>query len=215
MRESKEEKKARVLKIALKLKEKYPVAKSALNFKTPLDLLIATILSAQCTDVRVNKVTEKLFQKYKTAEDYAYANEEEFMNEIKSINFYQNKGKLIISAAKKIVENFNGEIPSSLEKLTILPGVGRKTANLVLTNCFNIPAVIVDTHVRRISNLLKLTEKDNPDEIEKDLMEILPEKEWSDFSHRIMYLGREVCTARKPLCSACMIKELCPSAKEN
>lgn len=199
-----------ILKI---LKKQYPKAGTALKHKTPLELLIATILSAQCTDERVNIVTKKLFKKYKTVKDYANANLQEFEKDIYSTGFYRNKAKNIISACQLITEKHTGKIPNSFDELLKLPGVARKTANCVMANAFNIPSgVVVDTHVSRISQRLGLTKNTDPNKIERDLMIIIPKNEWIMFSHRLIWHGRRICNARKPKCEICNLKNLCPSA---
>lgn len=202
--------KRRVGKIITLLKKKYPEARCSLNFKRPLELLIATILSAQCTDVRVNIVTKELFKKYKTADDYARVKPETLEDDIRSTGFYKNKTKSIINCCKKIVELHEGQVPSSMEELVTLGGIGRKTANVILGNAFGIPGITVDTHVKRISYRLALTENQDPVKIEYDLMELVPEKEWTHFSHLIIFHGRNTCVARKPHCGECVIETHCP-----
>ncbi len=186
-----------------------------LNRGDPLELLVATILSAQCTDKRVNIVTSELFKKYRTAADYAGADPAEFQQEIRSTGFFRNKAKNIIGAATIIVERFDGEVPDNMDELLSLPGVARKTANVVLANAFgkNV-GVVVDTHVMRVSKRLKLTSRENNqgDKIEKDLSELLPRREWALFSHLLIFHGRACCRARKPTCPICPINHLCPSA---
>lgn len=195
------------------LKKQYPKAKIALNFKNPWELLVATILSAQCTDVRVNKVTPILFKKYKSMSDYANADIKEFEKDIHSTGFYKNKAKGIIFSAKKILADFNGKVPRSMDELISLPGIGRKTANVILSSGFGIvEGIVVDTHVRRLSQRLGFTKNINPDKIEIDLMEIIPPKDWGIFSHLLILHGRQICKARKPLCGQCVINKLCPSA---
>ncbi|GAQ95421.1 endonuclease-3 [Thermodesulfovibrio aggregans] len=206
--------KEKVLEIIRRLDERYPNVKTALNFNTALDLLVATILSAQTTDVNVNKVTENLFKKYRTAHDYANAPIEELENDIKSINFYKNKAKYIKNLAIKLVEKFNGEVPKTMDELVTLPGVGRKTANIVLWNAFGInEGVAVDTHVKRISKLLGLTQHTEPDKIEQDLMKITPREYWGKLSHLLIMLGREICKARAPQHKICPLNDICPSSK--
>jgi len=202
----------RTAKIVALLKEEYPHAKIALNFKTPLDLMVATILSAQCTDKRVNLVTESLFKKYKTAKDYARANLAEFQSEIRSTGFFRNKAKNIINAAKTIVEKHDSQVPDSMEGLLTLPGVARKTATVILFNAFHkIEGITVDTHVIRLSQRLGLSKNSNPVKIEQDLMQILPKSLWGRFAYLIIEHGRKVCIAKKPLCPQCVVKALCPS----
>jgi len=195
------------------LKKEYPDAKIALRFKDTWQLLVATILSAQCTDERVNKVTPLLFKKYKGISDYANAKLEEFENDIRSTGFYKNKAKNIIAAAKKVLSEFNGNVPNTMEGLTGLPGIGRKTANVILSSGFGIvEGIVVDTHVIRLSNRMGLTKSSNPDKIEQDLMKIIPKNDWAVFSHLLILHGRKICKARRPLCGECKINKLCPSA---
>ena len=204
------EEKERIKRIIEALKKKYPNT-TALNFSNPLELLVATMLSAQTTDKLVNKITQNLFKKYKNAEDYANANEEEFAKDIKGVNFYKTKAKNIIKMAKVLVEKYNGKVPDSMEKLLILPGVARKTANVVLAKAFNkSEGIVVDTHVKRISFRLGLTNKEKPEEIEKDLMQKIPKEEWNDFPFRLIWLGRDTCTAKKAYCEKCVLNSLCP-----
>jgi len=207
---SKNDKKRRIGKIITLLKKRYPDAKCALNFKSPLELLIATILSAQCTDERVNKVTKDLFKKYRRADDYAKVKPEIFENDIRSTGFFKNKTKSIIKCCSVIAEKHKGKVPSSLEELVALGGVGRKTANVVLGNAFGIPGIVVDTHVKRVANRLALTENQDPVKIEYDLMELVPQKEWTPFSHLMIFHGRYTCMAKKALCSECVVEDLCP-----
>lgn len=207
--------KEKVKEIIKRLKKEYPEAKIALNFKTPLDLLVATILSAQCTDERVNKVTAKLFKKYRTAKDYANADQKKFEAEIRPTGFYRNKAKNIISACKKIVSEYGGKVPDRMEELLKLPGVARKTANIVLANAYDVVVGIpVDTHVRRLSQRLGLTKNTDPDKIEQDLLKIVPEKEWKKFPYLLIDHGRAVCNAKKPLCSKCVLQDLCDYYRE-
>jgi endonuclease-3 len=199
---------ARVAKL---LAQTYPDAKCALTFRSPLELLIATILSAQCTDVRVNIVTKDLFRKYRSAADYANADTKELESEIKSTGFFRSKTKSIQAACRRLVEVYDGEVPKDLDALVELPGVGRKTANVVLGAAFGIATgVVVDTHVRRISKRLGLTTHKEPEKIERDLMNVLPRKEWIDFSHRLIHHGRRICLARRPKCDECTLKKVCP-----
>ncbi|WP_353684584.1 endonuclease III [Thermodesulfovibrio sp. 3907-1M] len=205
--------KEKVLEIIKRLDSRYPNVKTALNFNTALDLLVATILSAQTTDVNVNRVTENLFKKYRTARDYANVSIEELENDIKSINFYKNKAKYIKNLAKELIEKFNGEVPKKMDELVTLPGVGRKTANIVLWNAFGInEGVAVDTHVKRISKLLGLTKNTDPDKIEQDLMEITPREYWGKLSHLLIMLGREICKAKAPQHKICPLNDICPSS---
>ena len=195
------------------LKKQHPKAECALKHKNPLELLIATILSAQCTDIRVNIVTKKLFKKYKKAKDYAGANLHEFEKDIYSTGFYRNKAKNIIATCNMIDKKYKGKVPSDFDKLLELRGVARKTANCVMGNAFNIPSgVVVDTHVSRISQRLGLTKNTDPNKIEQDLIKIIPKNEWIMFSHRLIWHGRKVCDARRPKCEICLLNKLCPSA---
>jgi len=195
------------------LKKEYPDAKIALRFKNTWQLLVATILSAQCTDVRVNQVTPVLFKKYKTVSDFAKADIREFEKDIHSTGFYKNKAKGIIGSAEKILNEFNGRVPDTMEGLISLTGVGRKTANVILSSGFGIVVgIVVDTHVRRLSGLLGLTKNTDPEKIEEDLMKIVPRRDWGAFSHLLILHGRKICHARKPLCMDCGINKLCPSA---
>ena len=208
------DKKAKVLEIIKRLDKRYPNVKTALNFNSALDLLVATILSAQTTDVNVNKVTENLFKKYQTAQEYVNVSLSELENDIKSINFYKNKAKYIKNLAKKLIEKFNGQVPNTMDELVTLPGVGRKTANIVLWNFFGInEGVAVDTHVKRISRLLGLTENNEPDKIEQDLMKITPREYWGKLSHLLIMLGREICKAKAPNHKICPLSDICPSSK--
>lgn len=203
--------KQRTLKIISLLKKEYPRAHIALRSSSPLELLVATVLSAQCTDVMVNKVTERLFKKYKTIDDYAEANLKEFEQDIRSTGFYHNKAKNIINAARLIIEEFNGKVPDTMEKLITLPGVARKTANIVLFNAFNkIEGIAVDTHVRRLSQRLGLSKNEDPKKIEQDLMVLIPRDMWGEFNHLLIEHGRKICDAREPLCPECLLNKLCP-----
>jgi endonuclease-3 len=197
----------RVLRLLAKL---YPDAHCALHHEGPLQLLVATILSAQCTDERVNMVTPALFKRFPTASDFAEAELPELEKMIQSTGFFRNKAKNIKDCCKTIIEQFDGEVPGNLDDLVTLPGVGRKTANVVLGNCFDVPGITVDTHVGRLSRRLALTVNDDPVKVESDLMAILPKKEWTDFSHRMIFHGRQVCFARKPACDQCTMKDFCP-----
>lgn len=193
----------------------YPESRTALNFQTPLQILVATILSAQCTDARVNLITPSLFKKYRSAQDFAQANPEELQAEIHSTGFFRNKAKNIISASRKIVEDFGGKVPDKMENLLTLPGVARKTANIVLTSGYGrAEGIAVDTHVKRLSERLGLSQEHNPDKIELDLLGLVPKKDWMDFNYVFVNHGRNVCQARKPRCPECMLKWLCPSAVE-
>jgi len=201
-----------ILKI---LKKEYPGSKTALSYSNPLELLVSTILSAQCTDERVNIVTKTLFKKYKTARDYANAHLKEFEQDIRSTGFFHNKAKNIIAACKIINEKFNGKVPKTMEELITLPGVARKTANIVLSNAYGIiEGIAVDTHVRRVSQRLEFTKNDNPDKIEQDLMNLFPKNEWFCINYLLIEHGRKICKAQKPLCPECPVNKLCPSAKK-
>jgi endonuclease-3 len=201
--------------IVVRLKQMYPKAKCALDFTNAFELLIATILSAQSTDVRVNIVTKSLFRKYPDPKSFAEASQVEMERDVKQTGFFRNKAKAVIAASKAIVEKHNGEVPRTMDELTALPGVGRKTANVVLSNAFKIAVgVVVDTHVTRVSARLGLTASDDAVKIEQDLMALIPPKEWTNFSHRIIAHGRTICIARKPKCAQCALNELCPSAEE-
>ncbi len=206
-----DDEKQRVHTIVAKLAEAYPVAPCALHHKSPFELIVATILSAQCTDERVNLVTPALFVKYRTPLALAQADQMELEAIIRSTGFYRNKATNLIGMAKAVVEKYDGQLPRDLEELVHLPGVGRKTANVVLGTAFGIATgVVVDTHVKRISNLLGLTTSQNPEQIERDLMAIIPPKEWIDFSHRLIHHGRRICIARRPKCPECPLLGVCP-----
>jgi endonuclease-3 len=208
------ERRARTRRIVTRLKREFPDAKCALDHESPLQLLVATILSAQCTDVRVNMVTPALFAKYRTAADYAAADPEQFQREIQSTGFFRNKTKSILGMAQALVERHGGRVPDEMDALVALPGVGRKTANVVLGNAFGKnEGIVVDTHVQRISGLLKLTRETNPEKIERDLMALVPRKDWTIFSHLLILHGRKTCIARRPKCESCRINDLCPSSR--
>lgn len=195
------------------LSKEYPDAKTALNHSNPLELLVATILSAQCTDKRVNMVTETLFKKYRTAKAYADADMNVLQQEIKSTGFYRNKAKNIKSMSRMLVDRFDSEVPKTMQEMLELPGVARKTANIVLSNSYGvIEGIAVDTHVRRTSQRLGLTDNDAPDKIELDLMELFPKNRWTKITDLLIFLGRNVCVARKPKCEICVLNEICPSA---
>lgn len=202
-------KKENVEKVLKILSKTYPDAKCALNFNSPYELLISTILSAQCTDIRVNVVTEELYKKYNTPEKIISLTEEELGEKIRSCGFYRNKSKNILGATRAIIEEHNGEVPSTMEELIKLPGVGRKTANVVLSNAFGVPAIAVDTHVFRVSNRLGLAKGDTPEQVEKGLMENVPREMWSDTHHYIIWHGRQICKARKPNCEQCPLAPYC------
>ncbi len=200
---------ARTEKFRKILKARYTEVKTQLDYKNPFELLVATILSAQCTDRQVNIVTKTLFKKLKTPYDFAVAPAEFVEQLIRPTGYFRNKAKNIINCSKAIIEKFNGEVPADLEMLTQLPGVGRKTANVVLGAAFGIPGIVVDTHVSRISQRLGFSVNKDPVRIEFDLMKIIPVKEWNDFCLHLIYFGREICKARKPLCPDCPITKLC------
>src|SRR6267154_557632 len=202
----------RVRAILQKLDEDYADVNCALDHETPFQLLISTILSAQCTDERVNKVTKTLFLKYRTPRDFAYATPLELEQDIRPTGFFRNKTKSIMGASKKIVEEFGGEVPRTMDELLTLPGVARKTANVVLGTAYGIAVgVVVDTHVQRLSNRLELTQNEDPKKIEQDLMKILPQARWISFSHQLIWHGRRVCHARNPKCLDCNLESLCNS----
>ena len=210
-RESAELKAARVKKIIAGLEKAYPQAHCELDHSNSLELLIATILSAQCTDKRVNMVTPALFKKYRSAADYAHASLPELEKEIKTTGFFRNKAKSIKTACQTIVENHSGEVPRTMEELTSLGGVGRKTANVILGNAFNINVgVVVDTHVGRLSRRLGLTREESAEKVEQDLMKLVPQDKWTLFSHLLIWHGRRRCFARNPDCPNCEVKKLCP-----
>lgn len=213
MKETKEQLKARAQQIVTALKKTYPDATCALNHTNPLELLIATILSAQCTDERVNIVTATLFRKYNNAGEFAAADPAELERDINSVTFFRNKAKAIQTTCRLLTEKHNSQVPQTLEELVKLSGVGRKTANVVLGTAFGIPTgVVVDTHVMRLTQLLGLTKNKEPEKIEQDLIALLPKKEWIDFSHRLIWHGRRICKARKPACDACSLETYCPSS---
>jgi len=199
----------RVKKIIEILSTAIPDPKIALTFSNPLELLIATVLSAQCTDVRVNQVTADLFKKHRSAKDYAESDLAKLEEEIRPTGFYRNKAKAIQRCCQELVTRFGGDVPKNLEELVTLPGVGRKTANVVLGNAFGMPGIVVDTHVRRVSRRIGLTKKDDPVKIEFDLMEIVSQEEWTHFSNLLIWHGRRTCVARKPLCGICPIRKWC------
>jgi endonuclease-3 len=206
-------KQQRTLEILIRLKRLYPEAPCTLNYETPVQLLVATILSAQCTDERVNQVTPELFGRFPDAAAMAAANLEEIESLVRSTGFYRNKAKNIQGACRMIITKFRGEVPKRMEQLLELPGVARKTANVVLSHAYDIhQGVTVDTHVKRLSNRLGLTEYTDPIRIERDLMRLLPQPEWENWSIRLIYHGRAVCQARSPQCYACVLADLCPSA---
>ena len=195
-----------IIKILIK---EIPDARIALRFSNPLELLIATILSAQCTDVKVNQVTVDLFKRYHSAKEYAEADLAKLEEEIRPTGFYRNKAKSVQKCCQELMKRFGGEVPKTLEELITLPGVGRKTANVILGNVFGIPGIVVDTHVQRVSQRIGLTKNDDPVKIEFDLMEIIPKEEWTHFSNLLIWHGRRTCVARKPLCEQCPIRKRC------
>jgi len=202
-----------VTAILAELRHLYPEARTSLNFSNPLELLVATMLSAQSTDVLVNRVTADLFKKYRRVEDYATVSQEELEKDIQSTGFYHNKAKNIRAAAQCIITNYDGEVPRRIEDLVTLPGVGRKTANVVLGNAFGIvEGIVVDTHVGRLARRFGWTTNEDPVQVEQDLMRIIPRKDWLDLSHMLINHGRAICLARKPLCAQCALVHLCPSA---
>lgn len=204
----------RARKILSLLKKTYPDAKCALNHRSPLQLLVATILSAQCTDVRVNKVTPALFKKYPTAAVLAKAPLPRLEQMVRSTGFYRQKAKSIQRTAGELVKRFRGQVPRTMEDLVTLPGVWRKTANVILGNCYRVPGIVVDTHVKRLSFRMGLTRHTDPDKIEQDLMKLLPRKDWTFFSHVMIFHGRRICTALRPACPTCPIEKLCPKLGE-
>ena len=210
MSESTKVKKERAAKIIEILAKTYADADCTLIYREPLELLIATQLAAQCTDARVNMVTPALFAKYKTAAEFAEAKEEELSELIRSTGFYRNKTKNIIACCKKLIEEFDGQVPRTMDELLSLPGVGRKTANLVLGDIFGVPGIVVDTHAGRLARRMGLTKNTDPYKVEMDLLKIIPPDEQADFCHRLVFHGRAFCDARKPKCDECPLKEICP-----
>jgi len=203
----------RVLEIIELLEKEHPDAKIALDYASPLELLVATILSAQCTDKRVNIVTKTLFKKYRKAEDYANADLEELEEDIRPTGFYRNKARNIKKCCQILVEKFNSQVPRTMEEMLELPGVARKTANIVLSNAYGvIEGIAVDTHVRRLARRLGLTEHEDPNKIESDLMKVVPKDKWMKFMDMLIFHGRRICEARKPKCGVCILNKLCPSA---
>ncbi len=195
-----------------RLIKEYPAPKTTLYYRSPIQLLVSTILSAQCTDERVNNVTKKLFKKYKSVKDYANAELPELEKDIRQTGFFRNKAKNIKNACKMLIEKFDGQVPNTMKEILLLPGVARKTANVVLTSAYGIiEGIVVDTHVKRLSQRLGLTRNDNPEKIEKDLMDIVPKNKWAQFSFLLISHGRKICQARKPICSKCILNDLCPS----
>lgn len=199
--------------IIAELRRLYPDARCSLNFTNPLELLVATQLSAQCTDERVNIVTADLFKKYRSVEDYATVSQEELEQDIRSTGFYRNKAKNIRAASQRIITNYGGEVPCTMKDLLTLPGVARKTANVVLGNAFGIvEGFVVDTHIGRLARRFGWTTHEDPVKVEQDLMRLIPQQDWLDLSHMLIYHGRAICLARKPLCEKCTLAKLCPSA---
>ena len=198
--------------IIKRLRKEYPVLRSALNYRNPFELLVATILSAQTTDVHVNKVTVPLFKKYKTIRDFADAPLDQLRKDVCSVNFFNNKAKNIQASARMIREKFGAQVPKTMEELVTLPGVARKTANIILYNAFNITeGIAIDTHVKRLANRLGLSRNEDPVKIEKDLMAITPKEEWGDLTHILIAHGRQVCQAKKPMHDTCVLADICPS----
>jgi len=210
VRESLESRRTRTRSLIRHLDRAYPDAACALRFSTPLELLVATILAAQCTDERVNQVTASLFQKYRRAADYAAADPATFEGEIRSTGFFRAKTRSVLGMARTLVERHGGEVPRTLDALVALPGVGRKTANVVLGNAFGVPGIAVDTHVFRVTQRLGLAKADAPDDIEAQLAEVVPRAHWTHFCHLIQAHGRQVCHARSPDCPSCPVRALCP-----
>jgi endonuclease-3 len=205
--------KARIEKIITILRREYPRSRTALEFQTPLQILVATILAAQCTDERVNRITPALFRRYPTAAAFAAADRAELEAEVRPTGFFRNKAKSIIGAARKIVEDFGGQVPANMADLVMLPGVARKTANIVLSSGYGIAeGIAVDTHVKRLSGRLGLSRQHDPEKIEKDLLKLVPKKDWLDFNYTLVNHGRKICQARKPRCPECPLQKLCPSA---
>ena len=204
-----------IMEIAQRLQDAYPdKIDSFLNFNNPYELLVATILSARVTDVLVNRITPALFQKYPSPKDLADAPLEDIEEMIRSAGFYKNKAKRLKACCQILVEKYNGDVPDDIDELVKLPGVGRKTASVVLADAFKKPAIPVDTHVKRVAHRLGIAPKPDPDVVEKSIASSLPKKLWSDFTHRLSYLGRDKCKSRKPLCHECPLKDLCPSAQD-
>lgn len=214
VKESVKGRRARAALILERLRQAYPDAGCELVFNGPLQLAVAAILSAQCTDKRVNMVTPALFRKYRTASDWAAVPQEALENDIRSTGFFRNKARNLRALCAELDARFGGKVPDDFDTLVTLPGIGRKTANLLMATAFNRPGLIVDTHFKRLSQRLGFTRSDNPDRIEFELREIVPEKEWSDWSHVMVFHGRRCCAARKPACARCPIADLCPSRME-
>ena len=213
MIESKSKKQSRAVNIVARLKEAYPDSKCSLNYSSAHELLMATILSAQCTDHRVNLVTKRLFKKYKTSEDFGYSNINELAKDIHSCGYHNQKALSLQGASLKIVEEYEGTVPNTMEDLVKLPGVGRKTANCVLGEIYNVPSMVIDTHMVRIMGLLGFTKIKDPKRIELEMMDIFKKDDWEKLTHMIIDHGRTVCIARRPQCDQCILLDLCPSAK--
>jgi endonuclease III len=208
------QKRRRSRQLIKRLKAAHPDARCSLNYSNPLELLVATVLSAQCTDERVNRVTESLFKKYRTANDFAGASLEELEEDIKSTGFYRNKAKALRRCCAELVAQYGGEVPSNIAALVQLPGIGRKTANVILGNAYDVAAgIVVDTHVRRLAGRLGLTKHTDPDKIEQDLLHLVPRGDWIIIGHLLILHGRRICPARAPKCPVCPVNDLCPSAK--
>jgi endonuclease III len=213
-KETLSQKRTRTGKLIERLKTAYPDARCSLHYSTPLELLVATVLSAQCTDERVNIVTKSLFKKYRTASDYAGAAPGELEEDIKSTGFYRNKAKALRACCAELLAQYGGEVPAHMAALVQLPGIGRKTANVILGNAFEVAeGIVVDTHVRRLAERLGLTRHSDPDKIEQDLLHVVPREDWIIIGHLLILHGRRICVARAPKCPVCPINDLCPSAK--
>lgn len=216
MSETPDQRRTRAAQIIAQLRQDYPDARCSLDFTNALELLVATVLSAQCTDERVNQVTKALFQTYRTADDYARAPIEELERDVKPTGFYRSKARHVQEAARIIAQRYGGQVPRTMDELTALPGVARKTANVVLGNAYGIVVgVVVDTHVGRLSRRMGLTASEDPAQVEKDLMALYPQSDWLDLSHLMIYHGRAVCQARHPLCESCAVARLCPTGIAN
>ena len=213
LQESLSQQRTRTGELIARLKAAYPEARCSLNFSNPLELLVATVLSAQCTDARVNLVTKRLFKKYRTANDYAVASSEQLEEDIKSTGFYRNKAKALRACCAELTARYDGQVPADMAALVRLPGVGRKTANVILGNAYDMAeGIVVDTHVRRLAGRLGLTQHSDPDKIEQDLMRVVPREDWVAFAHLLILHGRRICSARAPQCPVCPLKDRCPSA---
>jgi endonuclease III len=214
VKETSSQKQARTAKLIERLKAAHPDARCSLNYSNPLELLVATVLSAQCTDERVNLVTKSLFKKYRTAGDYAAASPGELEEDIKSTGFYRNKARALRACCAELLARYGGEVPAEMAALVQLPGIGRKTANVILGNAFAMAeGIVVDTHVRRLAGRLGLTQHSDPDKIEHDLLQVVPREDWIAIGHLLILHGRRVCSARAPKCPVCPLNDLCPSAK--